>query len=270
MPNTISIAGIYKKQEQAFLKHLQAAEDLTEQSIHKLRVSTKRLRTLFRFMEWLAPKQFKQQKQWKLIKPVFKSAGIIRSCTLNSRLLAGQRSRVVLDFMQQLKATKQHEESHFLQKLKRFDTHKLKALYKKSRALFKSLHTDAVLKQYKAYIKKLLKQVQQDLAGISDDAVLHNLRKQLKQVKILSGLLKDVIPQKQVNALHQQTTLLEEMIGRWHDALDLASALKRFMQERDLTAHDTRQLNKLLLQLQLESDRHKQQLAAQLYATQLH
>ncbi|MEA1887456.1 MAG: hypothetical protein U9N72_09625, partial [Bacteroidota bacterium] len=55
--------------------------------IHKLRVRIKRLKAIFRFLEFVHQSEFKARDHYNLFKPVFRTAGLIRESQINLRVL---------------------------------------------------------------------------------------------------------------------------------------------------------------------------------------
>ena len=55
--------------------------------IHQLRVRIKRLKAIFRLLEFIHPVEFKAKDHFRLFKPVFKSTGLIRESQINLSLL---------------------------------------------------------------------------------------------------------------------------------------------------------------------------------------
>src|SRR4249919_3768814 len=102
-----SLTSIYKSHHSKFLKDLRAAKDLDETQLHRVRVEIKNLRVLLDLLGVLTNKKYKAKPVLKLIEPLFKRAGTIRSATLNLKLCQPYKSVVLVKFRQQLKNQQQ-------------------------------------------------------------------------------------------------------------------------------------------------------------------
>jgi CHAD domain-containing protein len=73
----------------AFLQHA-SSPNLPEsfQGIHQMRVAAKRIRSVYRLMEWLAPERFDARIALRDIRRYFKLAGAVRDLQIREKLLA--------------------------------------------------------------------------------------------------------------------------------------------------------------------------------------
>ncbi|MBP6723049.1 MAG: CHAD domain-containing protein, partial [Bacteroidia bacterium] len=58
-----------------------------EDAIHDLRVATKKIRTVFRLVEFIAPDQFKTKKQIAGLRTLFRAAGVLRELQVDEGVL---------------------------------------------------------------------------------------------------------------------------------------------------------------------------------------
>lgn len=230
MPEAKDISGIYKQHQKRFLKSLKATKTLDEESIHQLRIEIKKLRSLFRFLEFLSEDAFKQKKIESLILPVYKSAGKYRTAGLNQRLLDEQLSKAIPEFECYLEDKRHHAGKKFLKARKDVDRQKLKGYFEKPLRLFKKERNGAVYKISRAYVDGIFSDIEVLLTKAGSDENFHKVRKKLKDAKAIIGLVKELHPEKKAQHLGNMKEL-EEDIGKWHDRFILVEELDKFVSQ---------------------------------------
>lgn len=266
MSDSKTLAEIYTHENRAFLKFLSASEDLGEEAIHKLRVKVKHLVSLFKFLEFLSDHAFDRKKHMRVISPVFKRAGKIRSATLNLSLLRPYRSKAILAFKKKLREDEKKAESGFLEKVRDFDEEKFEKLYRICLRHFKKQETGQVLRKSRRYIGRLISAIRMDMAEISDDEKLHDIRKKLKDIKTIASLLKDLSPGQEAEPPYKKLSELEEPIGKWHDTVSLMEEIGKFMADHKEDVRTNEQLTAFVLKLGSGKEAYKKQIAKKIYA----
>jgi CHAD domain-containing protein len=273
MADQKTVADVYRDQNKSFLKHLKSARELEEEKIHKLRVDVKKLRSLFKFLEALSKKDFDKKKAMKLISPVFKSAGKIRTATLNLELVSHYRRIALLGFKIYLKEKEKEAKKIFLQELKAFDKKEFSKLHKKILENFKKQNQKSLGKNSEKYINELLSKISNDMPDISNDEYFHDIRKKLKDVKTISGLLEEIAPHSISPSRQKSVETIEEKIGRWHDTVTLVQELEKFISQNKSTKgskdagkknKDNEKLSILAIDLTLANEANKKIIAIQL------
>lgn len=258
MPGAKDISGIYKQHQKRFLKFLKAAKTLDEEAIHQLRVETKKLRSLFRFLDFLLDDGFKQKKIEGLISPVYKSAGKYRAAGLNHQLLDEQLPKAVPEFERYLEEKISLAGKKFLKVRKNVDKQKFKEYSEKPLCLFKKESNATVLKTSRAYVDGIFSDIGLLLTKAGSDENFHEVRKKLKDAKTIMGLIRELHPDKKAQPL-ENVKELEEDIGKWHDRFVLAEELDKFAAQ----SRDKNRLRALVAKLRAGNKHNRIQLTRQ-------
>jgi CHAD domain-containing protein len=274
MRDSKTISEIYKEHEKSFLKHLKSAKSVDEKKIHKLRLDVKRLRPLFTFFESLSKNKIDKKKVLKLISPVFKSAGKIRTTTLNIKLSQVYRSKAILGFKIHLQLKEKQQEKKFLKAIKKFERKKFKKLHKKTLDVLKKTGQKLGHKRIEEYVKDFSGKNPTDIVDIDNNKDLHDIRKKLKDLKTLTELLENIAPKRKLIIRQQKVEAIEETIGKWHDTVILVQEFEKFIKdsqntntsatERDKKNKDNEKLSIIVLNLKARNETNKKLIVEQL------
>jgi CHAD domain-containing protein len=274
MPRPKTISEIYKEHKKSFLKHLNSAKSLDEEKIHKLRVDAKYLRSLLTFFEFLSKNKISKKKILKLISPVFKSAGKIRTTTLNIKLTKVYRSKAILGFKIHLQLKEKKQEKILLKTIKKFDRKKFEKLHKKTLYVLKKTSKSNCVKRIEEYVKGFLETMHTDIVDVDNNKNFHDVRKKLKEVKNLTVLLENISPKRKLIIRPQKVEAIEEKIGKWHDTVILVQELEKFIMdsqntnarptERDKNNNDNEKLSILVINLKARNETNKKIIIGQL------
>jgi len=228
MSSNRSIAKIYKENHRSFLYHLKKAKELDESVIHKLRVDIKNIRVLVALLKKLSREKIRSKRLFKLISPVFGNAGDIRTTTLNLKLTKNSRSKLVLKFQEHLKKQNKKAEDEFLKTLKDFDKKKFNKYTETNHSILKKLNAKEVQQKTIDQLNKALEEVRTSFSETESDKDLHEIRKQIKTIKNLGIILKDMDSVNPFSKSLEKTDLLYKKIGDWHDSVMLVDDLEDF------------------------------------------
>ncbi|MBC7696135.1 MAG: CHAD domain-containing protein [Burkholderiales bacterium] len=223
-----SIAQIYKDNQKSFLKHLKKAKNLGESSIHKLRVDIKNTRVFVSLLKTLSKEKTESKRILKIISPVFKNAGDIRTTTLNLKLIQSSRSKLLLKFKQHLKKQNKEAEKKFQKKIKKFGKKKFNKYTRINHSVLKKIKGSEVQHKTINRINKALVEVRISVSETQSDKNLHDIRKELKTVKNLGIILKEINSLNPFDKSLENTDHLYKQIGKWHDSSLLADDLQAF------------------------------------------
>jgi CHAD domain-containing protein len=211
----ITFSGLFKAQSASFQKNARAAKKLGTKNIHSLRVDIKHLRALLRLAELFGHSESFQENILKQLKPVFKSAGNIRTTSVSLQLV--QNYNGLAPYTKRLKKLQKEGGKTLKEALKKFNlklfTENCSALTKKLNGFSRETIITKSL-EYVDYNRKKIKAAYK--ATISDDD-LHEIRKELKIIKTTFQILYKLTQQKLFKKHIKSLTLLEETIGGWHD-----------------------------------------------------
>lgn len=247
MSSVQTIAQVYKRNSRSFLKHLESSESIDEQSIHKLRVDIKNLRILLLLSKALLKDDLKRKTHLKLLTPVFDKAGQIRKNELNLKLAQPLRRNSIVAFRNHLKAGKSKDEKHFLKVLQHFEGKKFEKRSQKLHSDLKKTTTNQVAEVIQQISKNELNKIRIILVGAKEDKDLHILRKKLKVLKNLEGILIDLGLFDARKSVFKRVQSIYKNIGEWHDRISFAKALEVFLKRnQSATTNDLQFLNKLI------------------------
>jgi CHAD domain-containing protein len=183
-------------------------------SMHDLRVEIKKLRSVYRMAGKLNEK-FNYQRQFELLKTIFKNGGAIRS--IDVMLESGNDFPGLLSKAELKKknTTRKRLATNFRKK-----TAMMKRSVMRKEKSFPKLIDDFHKKDVVSYIKKKIKKLEKKLHYTNPDDALHEHRKKMKEIIYLS----DAVDYK--NKVLGSYKKLQEMIGEWHDKSVLIEQLK--------------------------------------------
>lgn len=256
MSFTQSIAQVYKENQRSFLKHLKKSESLNEATIHKLRVDIKNTRVLVSLLKTLSNEKISSKQILKIISPVFKNGGVIRTATLNLKLIQSSRSKIVLKFKEHLKKQIKEAEKKFLKEIKNLDKKKFNKYTRINHSILKKLKDREVQQKTINRLNETLEKIPVSFSETQSDKNLHEIRKQLKIVKNLGIILK------QINSVDSFVKPLEEAdhlykkIGKWHDSLILVDDLEAFAKSHRKISQNLKN-NLFINKLKTKNERNK-------------
>ncbi|MDT8402031.1 MAG: CHAD domain-containing protein [Bacteroidales bacterium] len=219
--------------------------------IHKLRVRIKRIKAVFRLLEYIYPSDFKAKEHYHIFKPVFKSAGQIREGQINLALLreapcAGELRKSYSRHIARLRSGWEQDLDRLIHA---FDYEKLDDCNEEVRNLLSQNTGSELVNFITGFIKSETERVRNILDSGEEVKYIHRVRIVLKNIKPLLGLVwrrKDnVFTKKHYECLNATETC----IGGWHDRAILLQSLALFLEEGDLLSE---RLNEEYLVLQEE------------------
>ncbi len=256
MPIDSTISDFYLVHKKSFSKHLQAAKNLEEKEVHKLRVQIKNLRVLFQFLENLHHRKIKSTSFVKLLNPVFEKAGEIRTQHINLTLTAHYRSAIMWRFKNYLRQKEEKAGKALLKEIKHFDNGEFKTLHKKNLRSLKKIDTNTARKESESYIRLSFAKLHKDLFEIDNDEILHKIRKRLKTIKNMNHLVAEISPSVTISKGLKKIENIYEGLGKWHDDLVLAETFEKYVHKKE-SPDTAEQATKLLLKLLEKSEKDK-------------
>ncbi|MBS0010340.1 MAG: CHAD domain-containing protein [Bacteroidales bacterium] len=202
--------------------------------IHTLRVRIKRLKSVFRLLEFMHPADFKAKDHYRLFKPVFKSAGLIRESQMNRSLLKKYPGTEKLrkSYSRYIARLRLEWDTNLDRSILSFNYSGLDDLYGR----IKELLSGITEKELSSYIVSFIKRETGRIKQMYDDEhrldYLHEIRIIMKNIKPLLGLVWD---RKDNNFNKQHLESLnstETLIGDWHNRLILSESVALFFNAR--------------------------------------
>ena len=220
----------------------------TKEDVHKLRVSLKKLNTLWSLLEVASGGHWKSKPCLDLWKPVFKAAGELRETQVNQHLLASFPGDSPGALPDQLKNDQKRLGKRLIRSMQAFDRKKFDSINRQLRRSMRGLPDETVLQALVASAVKNSKKVQALLEQVPDSRNLHKIRIRQKAVQEILAVLMKLYPDDSIASLHHQIKALNARIGSWHDSSVLLETLGRFKQ-REPGKKNMRPLNSLIQSL---------------------
>ena len=198
--------------------------------IHKLRVRVKRLKSIFRLIEYRYPEEFRAKDYYKLYKAVFKSAGLVRESQINLGLFkeypfAGNLRK---SYYRHITLMKQQWRPGLDALIHSFN---YAALDDHNRTIEKYLSSHSepeLIGIIEGFINKEILRISNLLKQEGDLHYIHSVRIILKNIKPLLGLIwrrKNSF----FSVVHYDSLVeTEKLIGNWHDRHIFSHTLKLF------------------------------------------
>lgn len=210
-------------------------------AIHKMRLSIKRIRVLFQFIEFLTPENFKAKEQLKKIKKLFKLAGKIRDVQIQLQLFELYKKELNINFKdyynflkdKELKAITDFNENlgYFDENQKIIDQEKINKTL--DQALFKDFQSGSL-----KFLNKKITIINHLKSDLSNNKNIHRIRTILKQIYYLLEILENNISEKLfLNVSKERLKEIENIIGKWHDRVNADNFLYLFLIEKNHTAN---------------------------------
>lgn len=217
------VTAYYRQLHHQCVEALQGfVQSASEEDLHTLRVSIKRLDALFWAVNKLS-NNFQRRKQFTPYRRLFKQAGIIRDAQVQLQLLpaSGQGK--------ELKPVATHLQNQISIEQKKFVSAapEIQLQLQKSALALPAFFNQVHVKEFSTLTDKLIKKQQKRWRKLPAEKKLHAARKPVKHVLYLNEFLakqdKDLLRRKQVK--HWDN--LQKAIGDLHDRKELISLLRR-------------------------------------------
>lgn len=201
------------KNLQKYLERFQYT--LNAEDLHQFRVEFKKIKTFYSVCRHSVP-SFKNVKGFKKLKKLYTSSGILRD------------EDIILDLLQQYNSPAEQNPDELAEKRRK----RIQKFYKKTNCHLSSLSSpdkrllataDKLdLHCLQSYTAEKLRTIRQKMAHPNTEAVLHEIRKEIKHLKYISEFEARCIPAQ----ILRQYDAIQNRIGSWHDKLVLADYLE--------------------------------------------
>lgn len=185
-------------------------------NIHNTRLSIKRLRAVYYFLDFLFPELSFQKTFSPILKQVFSPLGLIREAQIN----IGLNDRFVRNHKLQHQINKHLKnkiaeyKSEILHKRDKYNLKRCVASSAEVKKVEHTLSPKSLVKRYLDLTKTLHKQNKKLILN-DDEAAIHHMRKNLKIISYTSNIISSLSPK--AHHYSETTTPLEKQVGKWHD-----------------------------------------------------
>lgn len=201
----------YKKRWKAFQKHLRGFFDtMNPEELHEVRVEIKKLRALLLLYKHSGHKKI--AKNFKPVKKIFKSAGLVRGAHVNLQLIEKYNLNNE-EFRNEQVRILVHRTGEFCEKRNDF-LKEAKKVYKKILPEIHSIKSKDVLRIYSKQEKK----ISHLFSEYNSADELHSCRKKIKFLLYVYQFLPKRISDK-LNINAKYLDHLQESLGKWHDTV---------------------------------------------------
>ncbi|MBT8191108.1 MAG: CHAD domain-containing protein [Bacteroidia bacterium] len=230
------IRNYHRKLTISFLKDIHNVnKKASEKNIHKLRVSIKKLRALWFFIESVSNPEFKADKHRQVVKALFKKSGVIREAQINENI-ADNIDKASLVYYKVFLKNRQRETKQDLEKvLDRLDLNKLKRRDQKLLKSIQSLSTKKITSEVIGFVREQMEEIKAIIDQSPDDYDLHEIRKHFRNITSILAILKSIDPKKINPSSYKRIRRQYVMIGEWHDQLEFISSLAVYLSWSDQT-----------------------------------
>ncbi|RUT79171.1 CHAD domain-containing protein [Ancylomarina longa] len=215
--NNFSVSFYYSIRFESFLNLLAKAKDLSEESIHEIRVDIKKLRSLLLVLEELGIEEDPVSKLLKQLRPVFKASGKLRTLQLGNRLLNEFPLDIPLamESLLEVKKTEVSEEVNAV--YEKFNLLKFEKRVNRICIKLEQLQLNELVAKLEEIIQDQLKLILKIWNSSYDLENLHQLRKYFKIEKTLLQFLIEINDNEELQKSLNLVNKIESKLGLWHD-----------------------------------------------------
>lgn len=222
----------YKKLFSSFEKSLaETSINKDAGSIHCLRKDIKRLRSFNQFMEKFNQNGFGSQRNYELLKELFKKTGLIREMQLNSAYIDNYKlpAAAVIPYKKYLNNDihKLKDETQLL--ILNFDFMGLYDSKEEIRKLSHEINSSSVRNEIIKFIIKESEKIKIALAQNHTPNSIHEIRKHFKFLFIIMQLLYVTKHVKYLKKVLRILQVTEDEAGKWHDKIVLYKSIDSFL-----------------------------------------
>ncbi len=203
--------------------------------IHQLRVRIKRLKALFRLLEFMHPVEFRAKDHYHLFKPVFKSSGLIRESQINISLLKKYKGteRLHKSFSKYIARLRPEWNTSLDRSIDAFNYSRLSEEVKNINNIFSRNTELEIVGLITDFIYSELDRIKSLIDESNDMEYIHEVRIILKNIKPLLGMLWPRIDSTFKKNQYKNLNRTETLIGNWHDRYILSNALSMFFKAKE-------------------------------------
>lgn len=219
----------YNKQLAAFRRHFRRARKKgAMEDIHRLRVSVKKLRTLWTLAEMASAGKWNAKPCAQLCKPMYQVAGKLRETQVNLNLIEPVPGEFLEPFSDYLKKSQKRLTRQLHRSMQAFDRKQFDAINRQLRRRMRDLPDETCFREAVACALKKSAKVKALTGRLPGPRQLHKIRIHQKAVQEILTILKKVRPDLPIEPLLEPIRALNSSIGKWHDTWVLLDSLKHF------------------------------------------
>ena len=219
----------FNKYEAAFCKHYnKTSQKIKVERIHKLRVDVKRIRAIFKLLEFTSSEQCDIKVQLNTLSQLFDVAGHLREVQVNILQVNHSEDSEITLYEQHLEKKESKAVKKLKKQLKHFDLNQFLARNKRIKISIEKIGEQTVFDKSEEFIASKTREIKKLQSDLTNHKRLHKIRIHLKAMGAIAQLLNDLQPKSTYKKLSDSIKALGLMIGDWHDKQVLISSLKKY------------------------------------------
>lgn len=191
-----------------------------EEAVHEMRVAAKKIRTVFRLVEFIAPGQFDSREEIKGLRRLFRSGATLREMQVSESVISdyeGLQVKLYRRLSQLLLQEARAAMPAYEVERKAFEKKSITAPGKKIEEILKNVGDDELVLKTEEFCSLRFRQVQEAMPPSYDPEGIHKTRIFLKEAMYLINILQATgHPWANPERL-QAAKAAAEVAGDWHD-----------------------------------------------------
>lgn len=230
------LLNYFQKHRDIFLENIKTTkENFDVDAIHDFRVSVKRIRAIFRFLEKINPEKYSCRKNIKELRNLFKSSGQMRDMQVQLLLLENYEKRLNIslkEFTKYLKINKKEGKKQLKKALRNFSPNILDENEILITKIQKNKGDKKLLKILQEFVKQRFVEIKSLSLKLDSVEKTHKIRIALKETSYILNIIKQYKKAEgEANFSLKEIKQLGEILGIWHDCEVMKFHLKVFAQD---------------------------------------
>ncbi|MBN3036376.1 MAG: CHAD domain-containing protein [Bacteroidales bacterium] len=255
----------FNRQLGEFRKRLsRSSRGFDMEDIHQLRLSVKRIRALFQFLEYADPGRFDARKDFRTVKKVFKLAGSIRDIQVQYALLDRNETGLQKTFH----AYREFLESKEHAAIRAFDAQMLELLvdgipdFERTRSSIQEMQAgDELYARTVRLLNEKIARIDTLRKDLSNDEAVHEIRTLLKQIHYIFDFTRKMIRHKTFLKMSLlELKKIEKTLGEWHDLVNGVTLIGEYLNIPERTAEEREAVQPLIGKMQEDRRQYLEQI----------
>jgi len=226
------LSRYFYAQQVAFEKNYPLIGDRSElEAIHDIRVSIKKLRSLFKLIGFITPERFNIGKSYKPFRRIFKKLGFTRDIQVQREILNFYEDQLDVlfgDYSLYLRDLEEEQRDKIEHWIKNYRFPDWKKFYILIWDIVGMEGQSLIIKKANDYIDNKLNEIK-DLLPAEDNKTLHLIRRLLKEIRYVIDCIVNLSTEdNEYSVLHKNIKLIEDDLGNWHDRVVAARFISDF------------------------------------------
>lgn len=253
-----AIPNYFEGNKTVILTRVKVKSPIEQQNaVHELRVASKKIRTVYRFLERLTEGDFKQKREIAKLRKLFRAGGLLRELQVHQTVLAYYEDlhlcsyrKVELLLAKEIKAARLHYEYD----RKRFDPKSLESSGSKIIKILADATEETLWTGLVTFARERFASVLEVLPADYDPEKIHNARILLKEALYLLSILQLAGYRESFDpSLILRVKEATEIAGQWHDREVFCQWLRTQINNATIQTKGPKEYGMLLYDLRMHS-----------------